>query len=85
MQDPNSKCKPFWFGEDGYPVNMVDDVGQGIFMFEKTKKVDGKDTSVYYNQESDITIQQMKSKLKGKGNYWKIGFVEENLSCFLVS
>ena len=54
---------------------MNDDVGEGIFMFEKTKMVRGKKTSVYYNKETYMTIEQMKSKHKWIGNYWKIGLV----------
>ena len=76
VQDPNSKCKPFWFGEIGdntFPTKMNDDVGEGVFTFKETKKVNGKDTSVYYNEETDIQIEQMKSKVKWSGNYWKIG------------
>jgi len=74
-KDPNSKCKDFWFGKEaaGYPANMKDDVGEGIFMFARTKMLSGKTTSVYYNKETDITIEQMASKYKSKGNYWKIG------------
>eukprot|EP00091_Calanus_sinicus_P005625 TRINITY_DN16089_c0_g1_i1.p1 TRINITY_DN16089_c0_g1~~TRINITY_DN16089_c0_g1_i1.p1 ORF type:complete len:134 (+),score=41.84 TRINITY_DN16089_c0_g1_i1:764-1165(+) len=52
---------------------MNDDIGEGVFMFKETKKVNGKDTSVYYNEETDIQIEQMKSKLKWTGNFWKIG------------
>ena len=52
---------------------MNDDVGEGVFTFKETKKVNGKDTSVYYNEETDIQIEQMKSKVKWSGNYWKIG------------
>ena len=54
---------------------MKDDVGEGMFEFVKTKTVDGKPTSIYYNKKTDITIEQMKSKHKDKGNYWKIGLV----------
>ena len=54
---------------------MNDDVGEGIFMFKRTKMVRGKETSVYYNKKTDMTIEQMKSKHKWIGNYWKIGLV----------
>ena len=54
---------------------MNDDVGEGMFVFVKAKTVDGKPTSIYYNKKTDVTIEQMKSKLKWKGNFWKIGLV----------
>ena len=54
---------------EGYDDQLKDDVGKGSFVFKESKKVDGKDTSVYFNKETGARIQQ-KHVRKHKGNLW---------------
>ena len=58
------------FGKDGYGDGMLNKyIGKGSFLFKKISKVDGKDTSVYFNKETGARIQQ-KHVRKHKGNLW---------------